>query len=115
MTTEVKKEIQDGWTEDGLIYYYSGKAFGLTENCETICLGDAEAIKKALETKTLPDDSTPLQEEALNYVLEVREELKDGEFELKKRSPIRSRHTRDFKRREASIRHATIRKRLAVH
>jgi len=113
MITEVKKEIQDSWSEDGLIYYYSGRAFGLTVNCATICLGDAEVIKKALPTKQLPTDLHPLQGEALNYVLECREEQKDGEFEPKKRSPIRGRHTRDFKRREKSIRQFAVRQAIS--
>jgi len=114
MTTEVKKEIQDGWSEDGQYYIYSGRAFGLTVNCETICLGDAEVIKKAIATKQLPTDLHPLQEEALNYILECREEQKDGEFEPKKRSLIRGGHTRDFKRREASIRRDAFRKAIPM-
>jgi len=113
MTTEVKKEIQDGWSDDRLIYYYSNKAFGLSATCKTVYLGEAEVIKRALETKQLPPNLDPLQEEALNYVLKCREELKDGEFQPKKSSAIRGRHTRDFKRREAGIRQSALRKAIS--
>lgn len=114
MTTATKKETQDGFSEDGQIYYYSGKAFGLTEDLRTIRLGDVETIKKALKDKLIPKGLGPKQREVFIYVLNFREGVKDGEFQPKKRNPVRGRVTRDFKRREASIRQSAFRKAIPV-
>jgi hypothetical protein len=116
MTTEVEQESQDGWSEDGQIYYFSGKAFGLNINCDTIYLGEAEVIKRALETKQLPKDLDPLQEEALKYVLDYREVKEYGnQPKTERASNFRGRPVRDFKHRVQTSQRATASKRIALH
>jgi len=52
MTTEVKKEIQDGWSEDGQYYIYSGRVFGLTENLRTVYFGKVDPEKLKMPART---------------------------------------------------------------
>jgi hypothetical protein len=111
-------DMADGWSDCGQIFYYSGKAFGVTEmggELKTVYLGEADRIKKTLESKTLPDDATPIQREALLDILEYREEHKDDRRTAPtKRSPVRSRPSRDFKRREAHIRQTALKKTIPL-
>lgn len=108
----------EGWSDCGQIFYYSGKAFGIAEmgkELKTIYLGKAEEISNALETKVLPENATPIQREALLEILNYREEHKDDRrAATTKRSPVRSRPSRDFKRREAHIRQTALKKTLPV-
>ena len=81
-TREALKEAKvtrDYRSDCGQILFHYGKGYGLAENLHSVCLGEEECINKILETGELPDDITPDERWALNYILNYRRENGYGE------------------------------------
>ena len=68
----MEKDEKYGW--DGDVFYCGGLAYGLTPELQTICLGKAEIIEKALGDRQLPDKLNSTQRLVLLDILEDRKE-----------------------------------------
>jgi len=111
-----EKRFSD-WSEDGQIFFVDGYGYGLTKDLRTICLGQEEDINKYFETGEMAKGLSPFQKQVLADITEYRKELVSGQLEanIKRPSAIRSRPAGTIKHRTASIKHSTLRKRIALH
>ena len=109
-------KTRDYWSECGLIACVDGKGWGLDEEGKTWCLGNESDVIKAIETGELPEYLTPMERQVLTHVLELRKEvLKNEPKEYTPRSAVGNFTTRTFKRRQASTRQTTSRRKPALY
>jgi hypothetical protein len=69
-----RKENRDHWSNCSQVYFTYGKGYGLTNELQTICLGDETEIYRFFETGELSSSLNPIQEEVLLKIFNYREE-----------------------------------------
>ncbi len=68
------KEPKDYWSECVQIFFHYGKGYGVTEDLNSICLGNEDDIKKFFETGELNDGLNSIERQVLLDIIEYRKE-----------------------------------------
>jgi len=110
-----EKETRDYWSECGQVFFIGGIGYGLTEELETIPLGNEADILETFETGKLPDYLMPRQRQVLEKILEYRSGVYATKFEVRRPGDFRSIPAGTAKRRAANLRQAKARKRAPVY
>jgi len=108
------KELKDYWSECGQIFFHYGKGYGLTDSLQTVCLGKEEDILKALETEELPDYLTPMERQALIWIIEYRKGEGIGTTDTRTAGMERASTNGASRRKPKAARLLTPRKRLPL-
>ena len=73
------------WSENGLVFYHEGKAWALTKNLTTVCIGDKEEIELILAgEKRIPRGMHPVRKDIIREIRDQREKMKKKEPEVLK-------------------------------
>jgi len=67
---EKKRKQSDHWSDCGQIFFTGDKAFAVTPNLRTICLGTEYGVREFLDTEKIDDSLAPFQKEILIRIKE---------------------------------------------
>ena len=104
-------------SDDGVIQYIDGYAYGVDIELNPLCLGTEEAVKQAIAKPELKSSDPAIDQiiELERQIIAKEKEADGRQPEIKRPSAFRSRLVGDIKHREADIRRTSPRKRAAVH
>ena len=108
------KEHKDYWSDCGQIFFCAGKGYGLTDNLQTICLGNEEDIKKFFETGELNNGLQPIQRIVLTQIREHRKEQGIGTTDTRAADMERAGNNGASRHKPKATRLLTPRKRLPL-
>lgn len=82
---EPEKRHPDHWSNCGQLFFTAGKAYGLTDHGQTICVGFRTAVLEFLEGGKLERDLNKYQKEVL---LKIKEKKSTAAVQVEKSPPV---------------------------
>jgi hypothetical protein len=93
---EQVKSGPDRWSECGQIFYTGGKAFGISSNLRSVCIGTPLDVDSFFQRSKVESDLTFLQRDTLKGIKQIRE-LDDCRTKGPEKEPIRKVNSRQVK------------------